>query len=335
MFLLASLLATVLNAHQLMLTFNCDGIAGMGRTVQNVPDDCLTGRFIQSSLQAHQLSQLDKTASVAKSYGMQYLSGSDNLDTLVIEDLAELDQKLSELIKKGEKVVLLGDQVNIEPRLVSKSNGDQAVQRKPLAVDDKPTGWMGYPEKSFKDCGLIKIEPNFYLGDTKYTIDSDTSKWSCAKDTSGYASFILPVGETNLKISFEKSSEIGSYDQYLNMLFTFNSDVYNTNQSLPYSTNAPGSWSYTCNSRQATNADKILSIGAYQVQADSAQFANGQFGMAIDCTPLFGEMVWVTLIGFILLTLIMAAALAAVLAIETPTKFETPRSKPLIIPDAQ
>ena len=68
----------------------------------------------------------------------------------------------------------------------------------------------------------------------------------------GYASFILPVGEKNLKVSFEKSSEIGSYDQYLNMLFTFDSVVYNTNQSLPFSTNAPGSWSYTCNGRQAT-----------------------------------------------------------------------------------
>ena len=51
MLLLTSLLATVLNAHQLMLTFNCEGIAGMGRTVQNVPDDCLSGKLIQSKLQ--------------------------------------------------------------------------------------------------------------------------------------------------------------------------------------------------------------------------------------------------------------------------------------------
>ena len=51
---------------------------------------------------------------MAKSYGMQYLSGSDSLDMLVIDDLAELDQKLSELIKKGEKVVLLGDQVWVD-----------------------------------------------------------------------------------------------------------------------------------------------------------------------------------------------------------------------------
>ena len=45
---------------------------------------------------------------------MQYLSGSDSLDMLVIDDLAELDEKLSELIKKGEKVVLLGDQVWVD-----------------------------------------------------------------------------------------------------------------------------------------------------------------------------------------------------------------------------
>ena len=48
---------------------------------------------------------------MAKSYGMQYLSGSDNLEKVIIDDLAELDQKLSELIESGEKVVLLGDQV--------------------------------------------------------------------------------------------------------------------------------------------------------------------------------------------------------------------------------
>ena len=53
------------------------------------------------------------------------------------------------------------NQVNIEPRLVSNSNGDQAVQRKPLAVGDDSKGWTGYPEKSFKDCGLIKIQPDF------------------------------------------------------------------------------------------------------------------------------------------------------------------------------
>ena len=57
------------------------------------------------------MSELDKTASVAKSYGMQYLSGSDNLEKVIIDDLAELDQKLSELIESGEKVVLFGDQV--------------------------------------------------------------------------------------------------------------------------------------------------------------------------------------------------------------------------------
>ena len=57
------------------------------------------------------MSELDKTASVAKSYGMQYLSGSDNLEKVIIDDLAELDQKLSELIESGEKIVLFGDQV--------------------------------------------------------------------------------------------------------------------------------------------------------------------------------------------------------------------------------
>ena len=57
------------------------------------------------------MSELDKTASVAKSYGMQYLSGSDNLEKVIIDDLAELDQELSELIESGEKVVLFGDQV--------------------------------------------------------------------------------------------------------------------------------------------------------------------------------------------------------------------------------
>ena len=110
-------------------------------------------------------------------------------------------------------------------------------------------------------------------------------------------------------------------------------------ESLPF--DGLGSFSYTCNMGEGNikdNEGKVtdtLQLGNYQIQADGAQFKNGQFGMAIDCTPLFGEMVWVTLLGFLLLTALMAAALAAVLAIESPAKFETPRSKPLIIPDHQ
>jgi len=308
----------------------------MGRTVQNIPDDCLAAKFYQAEVDATGLGKLAETAKVAQNYGLQYLAGTGDMDTVTVESLSDLDAEISNLIRLGEKVVLLGASAVIEPKIVSSDHAD--MNRKPLAITDEKPYWGTFPEKQFDGCGLIKIDPTFKVGETSYEAFSDTSKWSCDK-AGDYAKFSLPLktGDRVLVVSFTQSKDRngdpvqGSYEQYLNLTFAFDGVTYPADSSLPFSPNAPGSWSYTCNSQTIKVGENTLQIGQYQVQADGG----AQFGMAVDCTPLFGEMVWVTLIGFLLLTFIMAAALAAVLAIETPSKFETSRSKPLIIPEAQ
>jgi len=335
--LLALFMPFYASAHQLMLTFNCVGLPGQGRTVQNVPDDCANAHFLTAPITASHLAKLSATAAAVDStnYGLQYLSAGDGAEPESINDLAQLDAKLAKLIMAGEKVVLLGNRVQIEPRVAVSEQDHDEINRKPLAVDGAAGGdWFSFPEKAFPDCGLIKLDPNLKVGATAYKIDTDTAKWSCSK-ASGYASFTLPT-ETgkSLTIGFTKSDEIGSYKEYLVMQATFDNNTFGA-MSDPLPFDGLGTFSYTCNMVEGKKDSNTIQLGNYQIQADGAQFKNGQFGMAIDCTPLFGEMVWVTLIGFLLLTFLMAAALAAVLAIESPTKFETPRSKPLIIPEHQ
>ena len=162
---LALFMSPLALAHQLMLTFNCQGLPGQGRTVQNVPDDCANAHFLTAPIDAAHLAQLEATAAAVDdgvNYGLQYLSAGDGTEPESINDLTQLDARLAKLIVAGEKVVLLGDRVQIEPRLTVKKEQDHNdINRKPLAVADGASDWFSFPEKAFADCGLIKIDPNF------------------------------------------------------------------------------------------------------------------------------------------------------------------------------
>lgn len=142
-----------------MVTFNCEGLPGMGRTVQNIPDDCLAAKFYQAEVDATGLGKLAETAKVAQNYGLQYLAGTGDMDTVTVESLSDLDAEISNLIRLGEKVVLLGASAVIEPKIVSSDHAD--MNRKPLAITDEKPYWGTFPEKQFDGCGLIKIDPTF------------------------------------------------------------------------------------------------------------------------------------------------------------------------------
>ena len=120
------------------------------------------------------------------------------------------------------------------------------------------------------------------VGETSYKVFDDTTKWSC-DEAGDYAKFSLPLetGDRVLVISFTRVSRTkvifhytmkirlhckngsyffqskdqngdfiqGSYEQYLNLTFAFDGVTYPADTSLPYSPNAKGSWSYTCNSQ--------------------------------------------------------------------------------------
>jgi len=48
-------------AHRMMITFNCEGLSGFGRAVQNVPDECSDAIFYQAPIRLQQVKQLSKT----------------------------------------------------------------------------------------------------------------------------------------------------------------------------------------------------------------------------------------------------------------------------------
>ena len=80
------------------------------------------------------------------------------------------------------------------------------------------------------------------------------------------------------------------------------------------------------------NDKDSVTIGPYQLQSGGLG-DSGLFGPVYDCTPLMGEMLWVTVIGFLLFVFLLSVGIYFILSIEIPPRFETPRSKPLIIPD--
>ena len=96
-------------------------------------------------------------------------------------------------------------------------------------------------------------------------------------------------------------------------------------------------FSYTCSQMNLKstkeNDESKIALGPYQIQPFCSDKCNKFTVSVVDCVPLMGEMVWATFLGFLLFSSILAGAVWAMLAIESPTRFETARSKPLIIPD--
>jgi len=321
-------------AHRMMITFNCEGLSGFGRAVQNVPDECSDAIFYQAPIRLQQVKQLSKTNEAKSGLSLQYLAGSTDASIFSFDDLADLDGAIAKSLSDGQKVVLLGPEItlaNTEPNLSEQNVKD--IDRHPLQAksSDSPT-WDNIQSKGFPNCGIIKIGPKITITpkDAKEpTIVNlaDAAQWTCSG-----GKFTIPTKEDptkKLEISYKQKKSLAD------MIVSYGGVEYNGTDAkdLPYGSDKPV-FSYACSkiNLKSTTEQKI-SIGPYQIQpfcgADCKKFTV----TVVDCVPLMGEMVWATFLGFLLFSSILAGAVWAMLAIESPTRFETARSKPLIIPD--
>jgi len=158
-------------------------------------------------------------------------------------------------------------------------------------------------------------------------------------------SISVPTSEgKTLKFKFEEITNLESNYQAKTWLLEFDSVTYgDKNQTLPlelpWDKVSNFTFSYTCNKSKLKNVEgdtiHTLSFGPYQIQYGAAMESKTQpyFSRAIDCTPVFGEMVWITVIAMVVFTTILAFGLYFVVSIDVPSRFETPRSRQLIIPD--
>ncbi len=175
-------------------------------------------------------------------------------------------------------------------------------------------------------------------------------------------SISVPTSEgKTLKFKFEEVTNLESNYQSKTWFLEFDGLTYgDKNQTLPielpWDKVSNFTFSYTCNKSKLKNVEgetiHTLLFGPYQVriyslltslklqtlnkiQYGAAMESKAQpyFSRAIDCTPVFGEMVWITVIAMVVFTTILAFGLYFVVSIEVPSRFETPRSRQLIIPD--
>ena len=265
---------------------------------------------------------------------MQYLAGHTDASVISFEDLADLDDAIAKSLSDGQKVVLLGPDItlaNSEPN--SSEQNIKDIDRHPLATDSDAVSWSGTPAKGFPGCGIIKINPKISLtpkDGTKTSVDlADPAEWTCEG-----GKFTIPNKDknANLEISFKQEKS------FANMVVKYNDVQYNgaEAQNLPYGSKDPV-FSYTCSQMNLKstkeNDESKIALGPYQIQPFCSDECNKFTVSVVDCVPLMGEMVWATFLGFLLFSSILAGAVWAMLAIESPTRFETARSKPLIIPD--
>ena len=267
---------------------------------------------------------------------MQYLAGQTDASVISFEDLADLDDAIAKSLSDGQKVVLLGPDItlaNVEPN--SSEQNVKDIDRHPLAAKDSDVvPWGETPAKGFPGCGIIKINPKISLTSkdgTKTPVDlADPTKWTCDG-----GKFTIPTKDDDtksLEISFKQEKS------FANMIVKYAGDQYNgaDAQNLPYGSKDPV-FSYACSQMNLKsmkeNDDTKIAFGPYQIQPFCSNECNKFTVSVVDCVPLMGEMVWATFLGFLLFSSILAGAVWAMLAIESPTRFETARSKPLIIPD--
>ena len=265
---------------------------------------------------------------------MQYLAGHTDASVISFEDLADLDDAIAKSLSDGQKVVLLGPDItlaNSEPN--SSQQNVKDIDRHPLATDSDAVSWSGTPAKGFPGCGIIKINPKISMTSndgTKTSVDlADPVDWTCDG-----GKFTIPNKDknANLEISFKQEKS------FANMIVKYGGDQYDgaDAKNLPYGSKDPV-FSYTCSQMNLKstkeNDESKIALGPYQIQPFCSDKCNKFTVSVVDCVPLMGEMVWATFLGFLLFSSILAGAVWAMLAIESPTRFETARSKPLIIPD--
>lgn len=315
-----------------MITFNCEGLSGFGRAVQNVPDECSDAIFYQAPIKLNQVKHLSKTNQEKRGLTMQYLAGNADSSIYSFDNLSDLDEAIAKSLSDGQKVVLLGPEIALSNTEAS-SDDHKDIDRHPLASSGTQS-WDNTPAVAFPGCGIIKISSTISLtpneGEKKEVILADPSLWKCDN-----GKFTIPS-----KDSANKTLEI-SYQQkksFADMIVKYDGVSYTGEaaKDLPYGSQKPV-FSYACSQlilksgEENTKGDKIA-LGPYQIQpfgGDDKKFTVS----VVDCVPLMGEMVWATFLGFLLFSTILAGAVWAMLAIESPTRFETARSKPLIIPD--
>lgn len=324
------------SAHKMMITFNCEGLAGFGRAVQNVPDECSDAIFYQAPIELNQVKQLSKTNEAKSGLRLQYLAGSTDASIFSFDNLADLDEAISKSLLDGQKVVLLGPDItlatNTEPN--SSEQNVKDIDRHPLQVDAGAVqSWSNTPAKGFPGCGIIKIGATLSLTDKdgkKNTINlADADTWTC-----NGGKFTIPNKDDatkSLEISYKKNKS------YADMVVKYDNVEYTGTDAkdLPYGSDKPV-FSYACSqlSLKSKDTGNKIAIGPYQIQPFCDGDKCNKFTVTVvDCVPLMGEMVWATFLGFLLFSSILGGAVWAMLAIESPTRFETARSKPLIIPD--
>merc|ERR1712127_161556 len=344
-------LFSLISASQMMLVWNCPNSNGpSGAFLESIPD-CPGALQLQAPISMRDLQKLSAVKTSAKTPSLFFLKSShDEIAKVAIE---EADSLIAERIQNGQAVILLGAsfQTNNKMEVASSAEFAASVDRKVLQTGSSNPGWINYPERAFDDdSGAIKIGPTVqvYDGDEfnnkdikTYTIDSDTTKWSCDKAS---MSISIPTSEgKTLKFKFEEVTNLESNYQAKTWLLEFDGVTYgDKNQTipmeLPWDKVSNFTFSYTCNKSKMKNVEgdttHTLSFGPYQVQYGAAMESKAQpyFSRAIDCTPVFGEMVWITVIAMVVFTTILAFGLYFVVSIEVPSRFETTRSRQLIIP---
>ncbi|CBY09840.1 unnamed protein product [Oikopleura dioica] len=346
-------LLSLISASQMMLVWNCPNSDGpSGAFLESIPD-CPGALQLNVPISMGDLEKLSTVQKSGKTPSLFFLKSShEEIAQVAIE---EADSLIAERIKNGQAVILLGTsfQTNNKIEVPSTDEFSASVDRKVLqAGGASDPGWINYPERAFEeDCGAIKIGPTVqvYEGqeynnkDIKtYTIDSDTTKWSCDKAS---MSISVPTSEgKTLKFKFEEVTNLESNYQSKTWFLEFDGLTYgDKNQTLPielpWDKVSNFTFSYTCNKSKLKNVEgetiHMLLFGPYQIQYGAAMESKAQpyFSRAIDCTPVFGEMVWITVIAMVVFTTILAFGLYFVVSIEVPSRFETPRSRQLIIPD--
>jgi len=321
-------------AHRMMITFNCEGLSGFGRAVQNVPDECSDAIFYQAPTRLQQVKQLSKTNEAKSGLSMQYLAGSADSSIFSFDDLADFDEAIAKSLSDGQKVVLLGPDItlaNTEPNTSEQNIKD--IDRHPLQAKATVQTWDNTQAKAFSECGIIKIGATISLtakDGKKTTVTlAGADKWTCAD-----GKFTIPNKDDETK-SLEISYKQKSKTSFADMEVTYGGVKYSGTggKDLPYGSDKPV-FSYACSQMNLkSDTEEKISIGPYQIQPFCDKDCNKFTVTVVDCVPLMGEMVWATFLGFLLFSSILAGAVWAMLAIESPTRFETARSKPLIIPD--
>jgi len=336
-------------AHRMMLSWNCGG-GNQGGFTENIPCNN-PAKIFAANIEMSDLKLLTAVKSLQTIPKLNFaLSG---VEAEEVSDLAQLDETIAALVHGGKEVVLLGREFVANRAPEPTTNDELAHDRKIMQSADESASWETAEEKFVPGCGAIKITPTLIF---KKDAAADHEVWTIGKSTE------WQCADKKWTLAAKKGDESGALEitmqdvahallndtqQYSYWNFTakfgevgFVADKFNQ-ISVPMSTYTnpakTTTWSLTCTNSTMVNLANdgaMLSFGPYQLQmGDLDYYGDKVFSPNYDCTPLMGEMVWVSVIGLLIFTLLLSTGIYFILSIEAPAKFESPRSRPLIIPD--